>query len=256
MPQVQWNANLYDDKHSFVSKYGEDLIGWLAPQKGERILDLGCGTGQLAAEISNYGTLVTGMDNSPEMIAKAQATYPEGRFEVRDARDFVYDIPFDAIFSNAALHWINEPQAVICSMYNALGTGGRLVIEMGGKGNVKDIVQAIEEAMWEAGWWERLAPEFWYFPSVAEYATLLESAGFEISTALYFERETLLSGDKGMENWIRMFGGFFFEHLSPAEADKIIARAIALLRPAHFRNGSWYADYKRLRIKAIKHASI
>lgn len=253
MPEVVWNANLYDNKHSFVSKYGEDLIGWLAPQKGERILDLGCGTGQLASEIGGYGAIVTGFDNSPEMIDKARASYPGISFEVRDARDFSCATPFDAIFSNAALHWINEPARVIRCMYDALERGGRLVLEMGGKGNVKDLVQAIEEAMWETGGWKGGAPkEGWYFPSVGEYSTLLEQQGFEVSTALYFERETLLSGDQGMDNWIRMFAGFYFVHLQPAEVEKVIARAVAILRPAHYRGGAWYADYRRLRIKAVK----
>jgi SAM-dependent methyltransferase len=159
---------------------------------------------------------------------------------------------FDAIFSNAALHWVNEPASVIRCMYDALRRGGRLVFEMGGKGNVKDIVLAIEEAMWERGDWERAPKEGWYFPSVAEYSTLLEAQGFDVCTALYFERETLLTGDQGMENWIRMFAGFYFAGLEKTEAEKVIARALSILRPAHYRGGAWYADYKRLRIKAIK----
>lgn len=252
MPQVNWNANLYDNKHAFVSKYGEDLVGWLAPQKGERILDLGCGTGQLASEIAGYGASVTGYDNSPEMIAKAKATYPALTFEIRDARDFHCEQPFDAVFSNAALHWINEPARVIACMHEALGRGGRLVMEMGGRGNVDAIIQAVEEAMWERGDWERAPKEGWYFPSVAEYSTLLEAQGFTVSTALFFERETMLAGEQGMENWLRMFCGFYFTHLEAEETERVIARAVSILRPAHFRNGAWFAHYKRLRIKAIK----
>jgi trans-aconitate methyltransferase len=135
MPEVTWNAKLYDDKHGFVSKYGEDLLGWLDPVNGERILDVGCGTGQLAAQIAQHGAKVTGFDYSAQMIEKARAAYPEIPFDIMDARNFHYDQPFDALFSNAALHWINEPEAVIGSMYRALKPGGRLVIEMGGKGN-------------------------------------------------------------------------------------------------------------------------
>jgi trans-aconitate methyltransferase len=252
MPEVKWNANVYDDKYAFVSKYGEDLIGWLDPQKGESILDLGCGTGQLASEIAGSGARVRGFDYAEPMIERARANYPELAFDIMDAREFYYEEPFDAVFSNAALHWINDPEAVIGCMYRALRPGGRLVIEMGGKGNVQDIVQAIDEAMWEAGWRERLPNDFWYFPSIGEYSTLLEQGGFQVNTALHFDRETVLAGDKGMQNWIRMFGGFFFQHLQQEEADKIIFRAVELLRPGHFRGGNWYADYKRLRIKAVR----
>lgn len=250
MPEVKWNANLYDDKYAFVSKYGEDLIGWLAPQKGERILDVGCGTGQLAAEIAEYGARVTGMDFSGSMIEKAQKAYPALTFDVKDVRDFAYDEPFDALFSNAALHWVEEQEAAVACMYRALKPGGRLVLEMGGKGNVQEILQAVDEAMWEAGCRERLTGEWWFFPSIAEYTTLLEKAGFYVSTALHFERETRL--ENGMEGWIRMFGEFIFRRLGSEETDRIIHRAVELLKPAHYRGGAWYADYKRLRIKAIK----
>lgn len=250
MPEVKWNANLYDDKYAFVSKYGEDLIGWLAPQKGERILDVGCGTGQLAAEIAEYGARVTGMDLSAPMIEKAKNAYPALTFDVKDLRDFAYGEPFDAVFSNAALHWVDDQQSAIACMHRALKSGGRLVLEMGGKGNVQEIIQAVDEAMWEAGCRESLTGEGWYFPSLGEYTTLLEKAGFRVTTALHFDRETRLEG--GMDGWIRMFGEFFFRRLAPEETDRIIHRAVELLKPAHYRGGAWYADYKRLRIKAIK----
>jgi trans-aconitate methyltransferase len=247
---ITWNANLYDDKYGFVSKYGEDLIGLLAPQKGECILDLGCGTGQLASEIAASGARVTGMDNSETMIEKARATHAGLQFEVKDARDFHYDEPFDAVFSNAALHWIDDQRSVIACIKSSLKPGGRLILEMGGKGNVQDILQALDEAMWEAGCRERLTGEGWYFPSIGEYAAILESGGFEVKTALHFERETALASD--MQQWIRMFGAFFFRNMEPAETDRILARTEELLRPSHFRGGTWYADYKRLRMKAVK----
>jgi trans-aconitate methyltransferase len=252
MPEVTWNAHLYDDKHAFVSKYGEDLLGWLAPQKGERILDLGCGTGQLASSIAESGALVMGMDHSGEMIRKARSAYPHIPFEVMDARNFSCGEPFDAIFSNAALHWINEQEPVIACMHRALRPGGRLVLEMGGKGNVQAIVEAVGQAVSESGCSERISPAGWFFPSPAEYSTLLEAGGFEVRTVLYFDRETPLEGENGMENWIRMFGGFFLQGLETKEADRIIERAVALLRPGNYRNGSWYGDYRRLRIKAVK----
>lgn len=251
MPEIKWNAELYDDKHGFVSKYGEDLVGWLAPQQGERILDLGCGTGQLSAEIAAFGAEVTGMDFSPEMIEKARTAYPGLHFDVRDARNFHYDVPFDGLFSNATLHWIREQKPAIACMHAALKEGGRLVVELGGKGNVEGIVQAVKAAVREAG--KDVRDEAgWFFPSVGEYSAMLEEGGFDVRTALLFDRETVLSGADGMKNWIEMFAGFFFRDMEPGLKEEIIARAVEKLRPSHFREGSWYADYVRLRIKAIK----
>ncbi|HWB25021.1 MAG TPA: methyltransferase domain-containing protein [Chitinophagaceae bacterium] len=252
MPQITWNADLYNSKHSFVSKYGEDLIGWLQPQAGEKILDLGCGTGSLADEITNYGAEVTGIDNSPEMVAKAKAAYPHIHFGVRDATGFAFTEKFDAVFSNAVLHWINEPAKVIACVYDALTPGGRFVMEMGGKNNVKSITAAVKKAMVEEGLEDKLAGDFWYFPSVAQYIALLEAQGFTVRQVLYFDRDTELTGEDGMANWIEMFWPFFFKHISQQQVQAVTAKAVEYLRPGYYRNGKWYADYVRLRVKAIK----
>ena len=249
---IKWDTNLYDSKHSFVSKYGEDLIGWLAPQQGESILDVGCGTGQLASEIKAYGADVIGMDASPEMIAKAKASHNDIEFFVKDATDFSFDAPFDAVFSNATLHWINkQPEAIHC-IYNALKPSGRLVFEMGGKHNIESIADAVKKVVTEEGLAALLPTEFWFFPSVGEYATLLEEQGFKINSVLYFERETALTGEDGMRDWIKMFASFFFKKFSAEEVESIINKAVEYLRPTHYKNGIWYADYVRLRMKAIK----
>ncbi len=253
MPEIKWDTKLYNDKHSFVSKYGEDLIGWLHPQKDEHILDLGCGTGQLTSEINECGADITGVDNSTEMIAKARATYPYLRFEVMDATNFSFNEKFDAVFSNATLHWINDQQKVISCIYNNLKEGGRFVFEMGGKGNIENIAKAIEKAMTDEGLADKLSRDFWFFPSVAEYATLLEQQGFTVISALYFERETALTGEDGMKDWINMFGSFFFKNISKEQAEKVIAKAIEHLKQTNYRDGIWYADYVRLRMKACPH---
>jgi trans-aconitate methyltransferase len=139
-----WNANLYDNKHSFVFKYGEDLVKLLNPQAGERILDLGCGTGYLTKLILESGAEVIGIDNSEHMIEKAEARYPNLDFRIMSADDFSFDTKFDAIFSNAVLHWVlNCEQAVKC-MYHNLKAGGRIVIEFGGKNNVARVVNALK----------------------------------------------------------------------------------------------------------------
>jgi len=252
MPEIKWDTTLYNEKHSFVTKYGEDLIGWLHPQNAERILDVGCGTGQLTFEISELGAEVIGMDNSPEMIAKAKATYPHLRFEVRDATNFEFDEKFDAIFSNATLHWINDQQNAVKCTYNNLKEGGRFVFEMGGKRNIERISKAIEKAMIDEEFGDKLTKDFWFYPSVAEYATLLEQQGFTVASVLYFDRKTALTGEDGMRDWINMFASFFFRKISKEQAEKVITEAIEYLRTTNYRDGVWYADYVRLRMKAIK----
>ena len=252
MPEIKWNTTLYNDKHSFVTKYGEDLIGWLHPKNGERILDLGCGTGQLTFEISESGAEVVGMDNSPEMIEKAKANYPHLQFEVRDATNFQFDEKFDGVFSNATLHWINDQKNAIKCIYDNLKKGGRFVFEMGGKRNIERISKAIEKAMIDEGFEDTLTKVFWFYPSVAEYATLLEQQGFTVASALYFERDTVLTGEDGMKNWINMFASFIFKKISKEQAEKVIERAVKYLTATNYRGGVWYADYVRLRMKAIK----
>jgi len=138
-----WNAGLYDDRHSFVYEYGEELVNLLDPKRGERILDLGCGTGQLTARISAAEAIVTGLDNSAEMIKKAREAFPWLDFQLGSAVDYRFEEGFDAIFSNAALHWIIEKEKAVDNMYRNLKNKGRIVIEMGGKNNVDSILKAI-----------------------------------------------------------------------------------------------------------------
>ncbi len=252
MPAIQWNTELYDNKHAFVSKYGEELIGWLHPQPGEHILDLGCGTGQLARIIAGSGAFVIGMDSSPEMIAQAKANYPHIRFDVKDAADFSYNEPFDAIFSNATLHWVSEAGKAVSCMYRNLKPGGRIALEFGGKGNVKLITNAVQTVMQQEGLADKITNDFWYFPSVSEYTTLLKKHGFRVSAAILFDRPTPLNGEDGMENWLNMFGDFFFRLLTDEEKENVIRKTVAYLRPVSYREGSWYGDYKRIRIRAIK----
>src|SRR5690242_2796609 len=125
---TNWNAGLYDDKHSFVFKFGEDVVQLLAPQNGERILDVGCGTGYLTHLIAQAGARVIGIDKSASMIHRAQAVYPDLDLRVMSATDFHFDTPFDAVFSNAVLHWVLEKEAAVDRMAEALRPGGRLVL--------------------------------------------------------------------------------------------------------------------------------
>lgn len=144
MSKQVWKAYDYDRQLSFVSAYGKGVAELLAPQPGERILDLGCGTGDLAYEISASGALVTGMDDSAEMMERAKSKYPELTFMTGDGQNFETETPYDAVFSNAALHWMKDAAGVVRSVYGALKPGGRFVAEFGGKGNIDGIYQALK----------------------------------------------------------------------------------------------------------------
>ncbi len=251
--KATWNASLYDNKHSFVSKYGEDLVNVLNPLPGEKILDVGCGTGYLANVISQKGVQVTGIDSSLEMIAKAKHEYPGIDFRLMSATDFHLAILFDAVFSNAALHWVLDKQSAIECMYDCLKPGGRFVMEMGGKGNVKHITDAVKQVLLRNGFQKEAGLNLWYFPSLSEYSSLLEAKGFRVTSAYHYDRDTKLDDNaNGIKDWLRMFGAGFFNTVDPGIVNDILNEVQDILRPVLFRNGSWYADYKRLRIIAIK----
>ncbi len=248
----QWNAELYDEKHSFVWKMAAGLLELLEAKPGERILDLGCGTGHLTAKIAATGAKVVGIDRSPEMIQQAREQYPSLQFEVMDAREITFSEPFDAVFSNATLHWVTEPERAIAGIAKNLRPGGRFVAEFGGKGNVRELMAAIERA------WSRLGlsgpnPNPWYYPSIAEYAGLLEQYGLEVTYANLFERPTPLEdGERGLRNWLTMFAGAFLDKLPPEPREHALAAIEQEARATLFQNGHWVMDYRRLRLLARK----
>jgi trans-aconitate methyltransferase len=253
---TKWNASLYDDKHNFVFKYGEDLVDTLNPKVRERVLDLGCGTGYLTNIIAGSGAKVIGIDNSLDMIAKAKKEYPAVEFRVMSATEFHFDESFDAIFSNAVLHWVTEKEKAIDCMYSNLKRSGRLVLEMGGKGNVEGIVNALKSSLQKRGFNEDAEKQIWYFPSLSEYTSLLEKRGFRVTYAAHFNRETeLKDNNNGIKDWIKMFGSAFLQGINEIVVNEILDEVQEVLKPTHFRNGKWYADYKRLRVVAVKPAT-
>lgn len=251
-----WNAGLYDNKFAFIWKYGSNLIDLLNPQPGETVLDIGCGTGHLTHAIAERGANVIGTDFSPAMIEQARANYPDIRFEVADASDFTLDVPVDAIFSNAVFHWVRDQEGTAACLARALKPGGRLVAEFGGKRNVGQIIAAAIEAMREAGYPDGAERNPWYYPSIAEHAMLLERHGLETTSAVLFDRPTLLDGGAaGLSLWLEMFGDSFFAGIPEATRQQIVGAVEQRLRPALFHDGSWHADYRRLRIVARRSAS-
>ena len=248
-----WDAKLYDAKHDFVWKYGSDVVSLLDPRAGERILDLGCGTGHLTAQIAESGARVTGVDLSAEMVVAARSAYPNLKFEVSDARELSFRDEFDAVFSNAALHWIHEPERVLQGVWNALHLGGRFVAEFGGKKNISGMQEALDRALVELGMARPGEVQPWYYPSVSEYAALAEKNGFEIRLITLFDRPTGLSnGAEGLRNWIAMFGGDYLAKAGEAKREEFLRRVEETLRPKLFRDGQWWADYRRLRLVAYK----
>jgi len=252
MSVEKWDAGLYDAKHGFVSAKGKDLLAQLAPQPGERILDLGCGTGTLTEEIAASGAEVLGVDHSHEMVDEARRKFPRLRFEVCDARSLPFSSEFDAVFSNAALHWIPEAETVIEGVLRALKSDGRFVAEFGGKGNVRTVVTALESALTRLGI-SPVGANPWYYPSVAKYASLLERHGLEVYEAALFERPTRLEGgEQGFATWVKMFCGSFLERVPEHQHANFIRSAEQSARPKLWKNDHWEFDYRRLRIAARK----
>ena len=247
----QWNAAQYDAKHGFVYEKAKGLVELLAPQAGERILDLGCGTGALTAEIAERGVEVLGVDRSEEMISQARRKFPALKFEAVDARELRFNAEFDAVFSNAVLHWIPQAKQVISGVAHALKPGGRFVAEFGGKGNIQRLVEGFHRAFSALGMREPDGVSPWFYPSVGEYADLLERQGLEVREASLFDRPTTLEeGERGLENWIRLFRQTFLEKMGEENAQRWIREVERQCRVELFKNGSWELDYRRLRIAA------
>ena len=251
-PGPGWDAALYDRAFDVIPRFGEAVVDLLAPRPGLRVLDLGCGTGRLTAMIAAAGAEVTGMDGDAAMVAQARQNHPAIPFVVGRGQDFVLAEPVDAVFSNAALHWMSPPEAVAASIYRALKPGGRLVAEMGGRGNVATLIAALEQVLREQGVErpERFSP--WYFPSIPEYAALLERTGFEVQYMYLFDRPTPFEGEEGMANWVAMFGAAWLAPLPVERRPRAAQRVVELTRPALYRDGGWVADYRRLRLVAVK----
>lgn len=248
----QWNANLYDSKHSFVSDFGADVLDLLAPQKGEHILDLGCGTGDLANKLYERGVKVVGVDKSENMIKQAQDKYPNIEFLTYDALNLPYKNTFDAVFSNAVLHWIKQPKAALENIYRCLLAGGRFVAEFGGKGNVQMITEEVKNVFDELGLTYNEEQFPWFFPSIGEYTSLMEEAGFHVTYAYHFERPTKLDGADGLKNWLKMFGNSMFTGLDDDATTNVIENVENNLKNSMLIGGNWIADYKRLRVIGLK----
>ena len=245
-----WNPTLYDERASFVSELASDLVAWLHPRAGERILDLGCGTGTLSAQIAGQGAVVTGVDRSPDMIASARQKYADLHFEVGDGQALTYSSEFEAVFSNATLHWMPRADDVLRGVEQALVPGGRFVAEFGGAGCVATVVDALTEILRE--WQVDPTPYVtWFFPSPGQYAGLLEAQGLVPREVRYFPRPTPMPGEEGLSTWLSLFQANLKANLG-SRWPELCRNASERCRSSLFREGQWVLDYVRLRVVATK----
>ena len=246
-----WDTKLYNTTGSFVTNYGNDIVKLLNPQSNETILDLGCGTAKLTNDISNIANKVCGFDYSENMIDDARKEYPHIDFKVGDAQKNLsyHKESFDAVFSNAALHWMFDSHAVVKNVNSILKKGGRFVFEMGGKGNLNHILTTMDSLCSTYNLKDFHLENF--YPSISEYTTILEQNGFEVKYAELINRPTLLTDEHGLRNWIIAFRTNILNPLAENK-DNFLDDVEKLTKEKLYKDGNWYADYVRLRVIAYK----
>ncbi|PLX36714.1 MAG: SAM-dependent methyltransferase [Hyphomicrobiales bacterium] len=240
-----WSPDSYNRDAGFVSVLGSAVLEWLAPKSGERVLDLGCGDGSLTERLVEAGADVAGIDASPDFVEAARARGLA--VTCGDGHALSFDREFDAVFSNAALHWMTQPEKVVAGVARALKPGGRFVAEFGGHGNVAAIVTAMRAAAQRFGGDATLADP-WFFPTPDEYAALLEEKGFSVERIALIPRPTPLP--TGMAAWLEVFRAPFFDQFG-VERQAVLDAVVELLAPSlRDVSGNWTADYVRLRVSA------
>lgn len=248
MPAQTWTPERYAKNARFVSDLGMPVVEWLAPKPGERILDLGCGDGALTQKLVELGCEVVAVDASAAQVEGARAHGLDAH--VADGEALAFENEFDAVFSNAALHWMKRADRVIAGVYKALRSRGRFVGECGGAGCVITIRTALVEGLKRRGI-DGASRVPWYFPTPGDYATRLERAGFRVDSIMLFPRPTPLPGD--MVGWLETFGESFTSALPAGERSAYLAEVKAALEPKlRDATGTWVADYTRLRFHATK----
>lgn len=245
---MKWNADSYTNNFNFIHEYGEALIDLISCKDNMRILDLGCGNGQLTEKLAGIGN-VLGIDSSIDMINKAKELHPNIEFKCDNALSFELKDKVDVVFSNAVFHWVQEQDALIRNIYNNLNEYGQLVCEFGGYGNTKTVHDMLRQKVEQFGFTFNF---IYYFPTIGEYTSLLEKHGFRVTYALLFERPTVLDGESGLYDFLNMFTSPLMEYVDNDKKQIIYKETEEALRPVLYKNNQWIADYVRIRVKAEK----
>jgi SAM-dependent methyltransferase len=245
-----WDPEAYGRDGAFVHGLADGVLEWLDARAGERILDLGCGDGQLTLRISAAGASVVGVDNSPAMVAAARGRGVQAEVGSAEALP-VADESFDAVFSNAALHWVHDQDAMMTQVRRVLKPGGRFVAEMGGHGNIAAIRVAFMAVLERHGFGDR-EDGVNYYPTPEEYTQRLEKHGLKVERMALIPRPTRLEAG-GMSGWLRTFRRGVLETLPEVAREAVVEETTNLLAPAlRDEAGNWTGDYVRLRFVARK----
>jgi trans-aconitate methyltransferase len=247
----QWDPDGYQRQCNFVYGYGQQVLDLLGDVAGKRVLDVGSGSGVLSDALAKAGASVIGIDGSAEMVALARSQFPSLDFRHRDVLDLTFREEFDSVFSNAVLHWIGkqDQDRLLSNVSRALKAGGLFVFEMGGAGCAETVHRALSAAFARHGL-PYVHPH--YFPTIGEYAPMVERSGLVVTDAWLFDRPTEMVGANGFRNWVEMFVATPFAGIEPAMKDRLIDEAEAMARDTLFDGTDWTIDYVRLRMRAEK----
>lgn len=246
---ITWNAGGYQKDFSFVPAYGEGVIGLLGDIRGKRVLDLGCGNGLLTRKLCELGAQVTGADASEAMLALARENCPDAELICADATRLTVEKPFDAVFSNAVFHWIDDDRQglLLDRVRAALKRGGVLACEFGGFGCADVVHTAIGHAYARRGL-EYRRP--FYFPTIGQYAPRMEAHALRLTDAQLFDRFTP-QGDKGLRGWIEMFVPGALSGFDAPAREAVLGEVEEECRVRLLVDGVWHVDYVRIRLRAV-----
>ena len=242
---MEWNSTLYDKKHDFVAEYGKGLLEFVPQNTKQSILDLGCGTGALTAELAELCERIVGVDGSQNMINKAREEFGDIEFKVCDALALPFEKEFDVVFSNAVFHWISDHDALLKNIHKALKPQGLLVCEFGASGNIATIENAFAKACNSLGYGYEAK---FNFPTAEDFGNLLEKNGFIIDRIYDYDRPTVLKdGEQGLVNWMKQFFVSELEVMTEQVQIMIFEKVEELARETLWNGEEWIADYRRLR---------